>query len=102
MNRSIVLQAALAASMTMAAPALAADLGVVTPQQLKEIAGFKCVINKGGQATYGVHPGSSWMLDTDLKYSDPPDEKVPCYAPTGETYGILPHGKSWMVDYARR
>ncbi len=94
--------AALAAGVAMAAaPALAAEeAGILAPQALKAIARAQCVKPNGSQATYGVRPGDSWMLDLDTKYSDPPE--ITCNEPTGETYGILPHGQSWMVDYAGR
>lgn len=105
MNTSTILKAALAASMATAwASALAADHGLVTPQELKQIARASCAAYPHSPMdTYGVRPGgNNWMLDLDQKYSDPPDDKTPCAGLPAETYGVMPHGQSWMVDYARK
>ncbi len=105
MNTSTILKAALAASMaTAGASALAADHGLVTPQEMKVIARANCAAYPhSSQDAYGVRPGgNSWMLNLDEKYSDPPDAKTPCAGLPAETYGVLPHGQSWMVDYERK
>ncbi len=105
MNTSTILKAALAASMaTACASALAADHGLVTPQELKQIARANCAAYPHSPLdAYGVRPGGNrWMLDLDKNYSDPPDPKTPCAELPAETYGVLPHGQSWMVDYERK